>query len=152
GDHIERPSIVRQERSMGVPEAIPEVTTTNTLVPQEVDASRAASAATEAQLRLVVDSAPVYLAHFDRDGRFKFVNDGYARRFGFVPAQVVGQLIPEVIGTTAYEVVRGHIEAALAGRAVEFEAAIPYPQLGIRVMHCGFRPELDAVGEVRGVV
>jgi PAS domain S-box-containing protein len=88
----------------------------------------------------------------DRDGRFKFVNDGYARRFGLVPAQVVGQFIPEVIGTAAYEVVRGHVEAALAGRAVEFEAAIPYSQLGSRVMHCGYRPEVDAVGEVCGVV
>ena len=57
-----------------------------------------------------------------------------------------------MIGTAAYEVVRGHVEAALAGQAVEFEAAIPYPQLGVRVMHCCYRPEVDAAGVVRGVV
>src|SRR5262249_6017766 len=89
---------------------------------------------------------------FDQDGRFTFVNDAYARRFGLIPALVVGRLLPEVIGAAAYEVVRSHVEAALDGRAAEFEVAIPYPQLGIRVMHCGYRPEVDAAGEVRGVV
>ena len=137
---------------MGVPEAIHEAPATDTPATQEFGAPCAALGAQEARLRFVLDSAPVYLAHFDRDGRFTFVNDRYARHFGLVPAQVVGQLIPEVIGVAAYEVVRGHVEAALAGRAVEFEAAIPYPQLGTRVMHCGYRPEMDAAGEVRGVV
>jgi PAS domain S-box-containing protein len=137
---------------MGVPEAIHESPAADTPVPNDVGATGAALTAQEARLRFVVDNAPVYLAHFDQDGRFQFVNDGYARRFGLSTAQVVGRLIPEVIGTAAYEVVRNHIEIALAGRAVEFEAAIPYSQLGIRVMHCGYRPEVDASGEVRGVV
>jgi PAS domain S-box-containing protein len=134
---------------MGVPEAIHGSPAAP--VSKEFAAPIAISAH-EAELRFIVDSVSVHIAHFDRDGRFKFVNDLYARRFGLVPAQIVGQLIPEVIGTAAYELVRGHIEAALAGRAVEFEAAIPYPHLGIRVMHCGYRPLVDAAGEVRGVV
>jgi PAS domain S-box-containing protein len=137
---------------MGVLKAIHEAPAADTPVPNDVGAPRAALTAQEAQLRFVVDNAPVYLAHFDRRGRFQFVNDGYARRFGLSPAQVVGRLIPEVIGAASYEVVRSQVEAALAGRVVEFEAAIPYPQLGIRVMHCGYRPEVDAAGEVRGVV
>jgi PAS domain S-box-containing protein len=137
---------------MGVPEATREAPATDTPAPRELGAPSAAPGAQEARLRLVVDSAPAYLAHFDRDGRFTFVNDGYARRFGLAPAQVVGQLVPEVIGAAAYGVVRGHVEAALAGRGVEFEAAIPYPGLGVRVMHCGYRPEVDAAGVVRGVV
>src|SRR5262249_26789008 len=138
--------------SMGVPEATHEAPANDTSVGQEFGTPCAATALPEARLRYVVDSAPIYLAQFDRDGRFTFVNDGYARRFGLLPAQIVGQLVQGVIGAAAYEVVRGHVEAALAGRAVEFEAAIPYPRLGVRVMHCGYRPEVDAAGEVRGVV
>jgi PAS domain S-box-containing protein len=121
-------------------------------VSEEFVAPSAPLAAQYAQLRFLVNSAPVNLAHFDRDGRFNFVNDSYARRFGLVPAQIVGRLIPEVIGSAAYEMVRGRVEAALAGQAVEFEVAIPYAQLGIRVMHCHYRPEVDATGAVRGVV
>jgi PAS domain S-box-containing protein len=137
---------------MAVPEATHEAPAADTEVPTHPGAPRRALAAPEAELRFVVDNAPVSIVHLDRDGRFRFVNDGYARRFGLVPAQVVGRLLPEVIGTAAYEGVRGHVEAALAGRAVEFEVAIPYPQLGTRVMHCAYRPEVDAAGEVRGVV
>lgn len=137
---------------MGVPEAIHEAAATDTPVTREFGARSAALAAPEDQMRLVLDSAPVYLAHFDRDGRFKFVNHGYAGRFGLAPAQVVGQLISDVIGAAAYEVVRSHVAAALAGRAVEFEASLSYPQLGLRVMHCGYRPEVDEDGKVQGVV
>jgi PAS domain-containing protein len=129
---------------MKVPEAICEAPGAHTPVSKDAVATGAALTAHEAQLQFDVGNAPVYLARFDRGRRFKFVNEGYARRFGLSPAQVVGWLISEVIGTAAYEVVRSHVEAALAGREVEFEAAIPYPQLGIRVMHCGYHPEVDA--------
>src|SRR5262249_53763492 len=106
----------------------------------------------QAPLRLVLDHAPIGVAHCDRDGRFTFVNNGFARLFRLVSAQMVGRLISDVIGDAAYEVVRNHVEAALTGRDVEFEAAIPDAQLGTRVMHCRYRPEVDAAGEVRGVV
>jgi PAS domain S-box-containing protein len=132
---------------MGVPEAIHEAPAADAPLPND----GAAPAAQEASPRLLVDHAPVDLAHCDRDGRFQFVNESYARRFGLTPTQVVGRLIPEVIGGAAYEVMRGHVEAALAGRAVEFEAAIPYPS-GARVMRCAYRPEVDTAGEVRGLV
>jgi PAS domain S-box-containing protein len=137
---------------MGVPKVIHETLAIDAAGPKDGGAEQSACTAPEAQLRLVVDHAPGCLAHFDREGRFRFVNDAYARRFGLTPAQVVGRLLPEVIGAAAYEVVRGHVEAALGGRAVEFEAAIPYLRLGTRVMHCGYRPEPGAAGEVRGVV
>jgi PAS domain S-box-containing protein len=105
-----------------------------------------------AQVRLVLDHAPIGIAHCDRDGRFTFVNDGYARLFGLVPAQVVGRLISEVIGAAAYEGVRSQVAAALAGREVEFETAIPNAQRGPRVLHCRYRPDADPAGMVRGVV
>jgi PAS domain S-box-containing protein len=136
---------------MGVPGAIREATKTDPLAANDGGVPCAALNAPEARLQFIVDNAPVYLAHFDQDGRFTFVNDGYARRFGLTPAQVVGRLIPEVIGAAAYGVVRSHVEAALAGRSVEFEAAIPYPHPGTRVMHCGYQPEVDAAGNIRGV-
>jgi PAS domain S-box-containing protein len=137
---------------MEVPEAIHEAAGANPPVPNDTVAPFASPSAQEAHLRFVLNNAPAFLAHFDRDGRFTFVNDGYARRFGLNPAQVVGRRLPEVIGAAAYDVVRSHLEAALAGRAVEFEATIPYPRLGTRSMYCGYRPEVDSTGEVRGVV
>jgi hypothetical protein len=67
---------------MQIPEAIREAPAVDTLVPNDVGAKGAALIGQEAQLRLVVDNASVYLANFDRGLRFTFVNDGYARRIG----------------------------------------------------------------------
>lgn len=106
----------------------------------------------EQQLRLVTDHASVYLAHCDREGRFLFVNEPYARRFGLRPEAIVGRRIPEVLGEAAYEPIKGHVELALTGRAVEYEVEVPYDRIGPRVIHCRYSPEMDEHGHVRGLV
>jgi PAS domain S-box-containing protein len=106
----------------------------------------------EEQLRLVTDHAPVLIAHIDRDGRYRFVNRAYAERLGLSAAEVVGKRIPEVVGRAAYESFRPHVEAALSGRRVDFEAEVPYGGLGRRWMRCAYVPEVDAAGAVRGLI
>jgi PAS domain S-box-containing protein len=112
--------------------------------------AEAALEAREAQLRLVTDSAPVFLAHCDAEGRYRFVNRGYAERFGFSRDDVVGKHIPEVLGEAAYASFRAYVERALAGEPVEFEVEVPYQTLGPRWMHCAYVPERDEAGAVRG--
>jgi PAS domain S-box-containing protein len=112
--------------------------------------AEAALAASEAQLRLVTDSAPVFLAHCDAEGRYRFVNRGYAERFGLSRDDVVGRHIPEVLGEAAYASFRAYVERVLAGEPVEFEVEVPYRTLGRRWMHCAYVPERDAAGAVRG--
>jgi PAS domain S-box-containing protein len=112
--------------------------------------AEAALEASEAQLRLVTDSAPVFLAHCDAEGRFRFVNRGYAERFGVRREDIVGKRIPEVLGEAAYASFRAYVERALAGEAVEFEVEVPYRAIGTRWMHCAYVPERDGAGPVRG--
>lgn len=106
----------------------------------------------EEQLRLVTDHAPAFLAYCDREGRYKFVNKGYAERFGLTPQDVIGKRIPDVVGEQAYSVFRHYVEAALAGSAVEFEIEVPYDRIGRHVMHCSYAPEFDGSGQVQGLV
>jgi PAS domain S-box-containing protein len=106
----------------------------------------------EHELQLVTDHAPAFLAHCDREGRYKFVNKSYAERFGLTPKDVIGKRIPEVVGEQAYASFRDYVEAALAGRAVEFEVEIPYEKIGRHVMHCAYAPEFDGSGQVQGLV
>ena len=105
-----------------------------------------------AQLRLVADHAPALLAHCDREGRYKFVNKAYAARFGLRPQDVIGKRIAEVVGEEAYATFREYVEAALAGRSVEFEVEIPYERIGRHFMRCTYAPELDEHGQVQGLV
>lgn len=108
--------------------------------------------ASEAQLRLVTDYAPVFITQLDRAHRFKFVNRTYARRFGFEPHELIGKHFTEVMGEAPYAAIRHHIEAALAGQRVEFEIEIPYASLGPRWVFVIHEPERAASGEVVGLV
>jgi len=104
------------------------------------------------QLRLITDTVPAAIAHCGRDHCYKFVNEPYAAHFGLRRDQVIGRHITEVAGTASYESVRGYIERALSGEAVEFEMEIPYRVWGTRLMACAYAPERDQSGEVVGFV
>lgn len=108
--------------------------------------------ASEAQLRLVTDDAPVFITQLDREHRFKFVNRTYARRFGFEPHQIIGKHFTDVMGEAPYQAIRHQIDAALGGQRVEFEAEIPYASLGPRWVFVIHEPERDPTGEVVGIV
>lgn len=104
------------------------------------------------QLALITDAAPVFLAHFDREQRYLFVNQPYAERFGLTPAQCVGKRLPEIVGAEAYEAFLQYIEIVLSGKRVEFELEVPYSTIGPHVIHCSYAPEFNENGEVIGWV
>lgn len=106
--------------------------------------------AREAQLRLVTDHAPVFITQFDREHRFKFVNRTYARRFNLEPQDLVGKHFSEIMGEGPYTAIRQHIDAALEGKRVEFEAEIAYASLGPRWVYVIHEPERTPEGEVIG--
>jgi PAS domain S-box-containing protein len=105
-----------------------------------------------AQLTLITNTAPVFIAHCDAEARFKFVNAPYAARFGLRPEECIGKAFHEVVGAGAYAELRPHIEAVLRGQLVDFELELTYPSIGPRFMHCSYAPEFDAKGEVIGFV
>lgn len=106
----------------------------------------------EAQLRLVTDHAPVFITQFDREHRFKFVNRTYARTFGVEPEQLIGKHFVEIMGQVPYDTIRHHLDAALAGRRVEFEAEIPFASFGPRWVYVIHEPERAPNGDVVGLV
>src|SRR5215831_15279980 len=105
-----------------------------------------------AQLSLIANSAPVFIAHCDAQARYKFVNKPYAERFGLTPEDCIGKRVPEVVGEEAYRSFSRHVEAALRGEPVEFEVEIPYEAIGKHFMHCSYAPEFDADVKVVGFV
>ena len=119
---------------------------------EELVTREKALGASEAQLRLVTDYAPVFITQLDRQHRFKFVNRTYARRFGFEPQELIGKHFTEVMGEVPYGAIRPQIDAALAGQRVEFEAEIPYASLGPRWVMVIHEPERAANGEIVGLV
>jgi two-component system, sensor histidine kinase and response regulator len=114
--------------------------------------SEQALQASEELLRLVTDAAPVLIFYADIDERYRFVNQGYARRWGMPREQIIGKRIAEVIGDTAYHLIRRQVRSVLNGHEVEFEGEIPYDRLGRQFVHFAFAPDRGADGKVRGFV
>ncbi len=108
--------------------------------------------ASEAHLRLVADHASIFIAHIDRDHRFKFVNRAFAERYHLPREKIIGAHVADVTGRAAYESFRAQMDEALTGKRVEFEMEIPYATLGARWVHVVYEPEHSAEGEVSGVV
>ncbi|MEP7207480.1 MAG: ATP-binding protein [Casimicrobiaceae bacterium] len=116
------------------------------------NAAEASVRARETQLRFITDHVPVLIVQCDAETRFTFVNAAYTARFDLHPREVVGRKIEDVVGTPAYQSLRHHVEAVLAGQRVEFEERVPYAGIGPRWMHCVYEPQLDADGTVSGFV
>lgn len=114
--------------------------------------AEAAVRTSELQMRLVTDHASVMLCQLDRQHRFKFVNRGYAERYGREPAEILGKHISEIVGADAYAVFKERIDSALAGKREDFEVEAPYTLLGRRWVHLVCVPERDLDGRVMGLV
>jgi len=76
----------------------------------------------EARLRTVADALPMRVAYIDADERYRFNNLAYEREFGLSRDQIQGHTVQELLGGAAYESVKPHIRAALAGEVVTFQS------------------------------
>jgi diguanylate cyclase (GGDEF)-like protein/PAS domain S-box-containing protein len=75
----------------------------------------------EYRLRTVTDQVPGLVSYVDTDQRFRFANRRYEEWLAIAPEHLIGRTLLEVYGETAYQFMRPHIEAAMAGTRVQYE-------------------------------
>lgn len=102
-------------------------------------------------LQFIADALPALIARVDAQERYCFNNHAYEDWFGLPPARIMGSTIREVLGEEPYARVRGHIQAALAGKKQTFESAIRHRTRGDRVMHIDYIPQFNAANLVDGL-
>lgn len=59
-------------------------------------------------------------------------------------------LIPELVGASAYEAFRPHIEQVLTGQQVEYEAEVDYLGRGVAWISVVYIPTYETAGAVDG--
>ncbi|MFN6460405.1 MAG: PAS domain S-box protein [Nostoc sp. DedVER02] len=106
----------------------------------------------ETELRLITDTLPVLISFVDSEQRYRFNNRAYEEWFGHSTAEIYGKHLWDVMGESAYEVVRPYVEEVLAGKQLTFEGEIPYKDGGIRYINAIYVPQLDKQGTVEGYV
>ena len=110
-----------------------------------------ALAARSEQLQLLFDTVPVLVSYVDRDHRYVFNSRGYGDWFGHPADEMAGRTIEEVVGTEAYADIRPHLDRALAGEVVEYEALLPFQDGGARWVEAKYVPDRNPSGEVVGL-
>ncbi|CAG9181892.1 diguanylate cyclase domain-containing protein [Cupriavidus pampae] len=107
-------------------------------------------ARSERRLRAVTDTLPALLAFIDTDERYVFNNIAYERAFGMPVEQIRGKTVRELLGEGKYARARPHLQRALAGHIVSFDAEYDDPEP--HWMEMTYRPEWSEDGrQVVGV-
>ncbi|MFN6563751.1 MAG: ATP-binding protein [Nostoc sp. ChiSLP01] len=104
----------------------------------------------ETELRLITDTLPVLISFVDSQQRYRFNNRAYEEWFGQPAAAVYGKHLWEVLGESAYEVLRPYVEQVLTGVQVTFESQIPYQDGGTRYINAIYVPQFNQQGRVEG--
>ncbi|HYX18398.1 MAG TPA: PAS domain S-box protein [Nostoc sp.] len=104
----------------------------------------------ETELRLITDTLPVLISFVDSEQRYRFNNRAYHEWFGHPATEVYGKHLWEVLGESAYEVLRPYVEQVLAGEQVTFESQIPYQDGGTRYINAVYVPQFNQQGTVEG--
>ena len=105
----------------------------------------------EFQLRLLANNLPVMIISLDPQLLFRFANTAYCEAHGRSLEEIVGKDLRDVLGKSAYNKLKPNIDAALAGRAVEFETHYEFGDGIERYVEASYIPELDQQGAVRGL-
>lgn len=106
----------------------------------------------EQQLSLVVNAIPALVSHVDKDMRYKYVNDTYEKWHGIRCKEMIGRKVRDVIGEENWITVEPHIQTALRGELVEYEAEMVFQRQGTRHVWVRYVPDIGADGCVNGFV
>ncbi|MFT4253771.1 MAG: PAS domain-containing protein, partial [Caulobacter sp.] len=117
---------------------------------RELDESRAALAASEAEVRLIADSLPVLIGFIDRSLTYRFANKAYADWFYRDPAEVVGRPVAEVVGAEGMEARLPAMVRALAGEPAHLTLAWPHADGRRRDADIRYLPRRGPDGEIDG--
>jgi PAS domain S-box-containing protein len=104
---------------------------------------QAAVRARELQLRVIIDAVPALIAYVDRDRRYGLVNRAYEEWFSGDREPLAGRRLEDVLGAGHFEVLRPHVESALAGERAEFETEVTHRDGTSRVLRASYVPDVD---------
>ncbi|MGV8899045.1 MAG: PAS-domain containing protein [Burkholderiaceae bacterium] len=75
----------------------------------------------EARLHLINDNMPGLIGYVDKHETYQYANKGYSDWFVVAADEVIGSLVPRVIGDEVYSQVKDYIQQALRGQQLSYE-------------------------------
>ncbi|NTU81231.1 MAG: PAS domain S-box protein [Chloroflexales bacterium] len=101
----------------------------------------------------VVSATPDLISLVDQDYVYQMVNQTYLRLNNKTYEQLVGHTVPDLNGAQVFnEQIKPHLDQALTGSHVQYQAWFDYPGAGRRLMHITYAPYYEESGTITGVV
>jgi PAS domain S-box-containing protein len=102
------------------------------------------------QLEFITENMAAGVTRCSRDLRYLWVSRNYAAWLGRTPEEIAGRPILEVVGPSAYEGIRPHVENVLSGKKEEYEAQVEFSGIGPRWIHAVYMPTRGLAERVDG--
>lgn len=95
----------------------------------------------------VVEGLEEMILVVDRDYRYVMANQAFLHNRGLQREQVVGHLVPELVGDETFErITRRKLDECFQGKAVNYEMQFTFPHLGKRELFGSYFPIRGAAG------
>ncbi len=117
-------------------------------MPEQSESARAE----DQKASLILNTLPALVSYIDRDLCYQLANDAYSKWLALTPEYILGKHVSQVLGEALAAKLRPHMEEALAGQHVSFEAEFPGSEGTIRHVHISYTPDVDPQGKVQGFI
>ncbi|PSN19372.1 hypothetical protein C7271_07635 [filamentous cyanobacterium CCP5] len=124
-----------------------------TVMLKDITEQRRAEAAlrrSEEQLRLITNALPALICYVDTEQRYQFNNQTYTAWFQIPVADLRDRPVSEILGAPNYALAKPHIEKALSGQEVSYEAEFIPADGQPRYCLVTYIPDKDEGGTVKG--
>lgn len=102
------------------------------------------------QTRMLADALPAFVSFIDRNERYQFTNRAYEEWFGVPRGAILGKHVSEVLGEVVYAARKPHLDAALRGERVHYQAELQKPDGSLRHTDMQYVPRIGPDGEPDG--
>jgi diguanylate cyclase (GGDEF)-like protein/PAS domain S-box-containing protein len=118
---------------------------------KQAEATALASVESEQFIKSVINAMPNMIGYWDKELRFRFVNDAYREWFGKAPEAIIGTAIRDLMGERLFALNEAHILGALAGEQQQFQRTLTKADGSAGYILGNYIPDIDANGTVTGI-
>ena len=117
---------------------------------EELRATTQRLAQSEHFVRTVTDNLPGMVAYWDDKLHCRFANRYFLERHGMNQAQMMGAMMPALLGADEFAVNAPYVERALAGQIQGFASELHWPSGATSYTWVNYIPDVDEAGRVCG--
>ncbi len=103
------------------------------------------------ELARLTNALPILVGFIDRDGIYRFANEGYREWFGLPGADVIGKHVADIVGQDYYKTRVPFINKAFSGEAIISDTVIRRPDGQSRAAEVRYVPRRTARDEIDGI-